>query len=348
MNDLIKTTEIKPNEVFVPNGLDFILKEIVDTVKPFVSDISTEKGRKEIASICYKIKRSKTYLDNMGKEYVAELKKQPKIVDAERKRVREFLENLEEETRKPLTEWEQAEEKRKDGIMERINNINPFLLGHVISVGDYSTDELKAMAEKASLFKIDDSLQEFKEFGKQTRDDVILKLSGLIATQMKQEAEQAELERLRKEATEREQKEREERLKREAAESARREAELKAAQEKAESERKAKEEAERMEREKQAAIAAQEAAERRAKEAEERANREAEEAVKREQARVEAAKKAEEEAAKKREADKKHFAAINNKAVKALMSEAKISEVDAKTVITAIAKQQIPNVSISY
>jgi len=44
------------------------------------------------------------------------LKEQPKLVDAERKRMRDKLDALKDQVRKPLTDWENAEESRIDEI----------------------------------------------------------------------------------------------------------------------------------------------------------------------------------------------------------------------------------------
>ncbi|EGT6367902.1 cell envelope biogenesis protein TolA, partial [Escherichia coli] len=53
----------------------------------FVPDITTAKGRKEIAYLAYKVAQTKTYLDGLGKDLVAELKEIPKLIDANRKTV---------------------------------------------------------------------------------------------------------------------------------------------------------------------------------------------------------------------------------------------------------------------
>ncbi|EES5368095.1 cell envelope biogenesis protein TolA, partial [Escherichia coli] len=37
----------------------------------FVPDITTAKGRKEIAYLAYKVAQTKTYLDGLGKDLVA-------------------------------------------------------------------------------------------------------------------------------------------------------------------------------------------------------------------------------------------------------------------------------------
>ena len=67
------------------NGLDPFLAKIREEIDGFTPDVTTRKGREVIASIAYKVARSKTALDNVGKELVAELKEVPKKIDAERK-----------------------------------------------------------------------------------------------------------------------------------------------------------------------------------------------------------------------------------------------------------------------
>ncbi|MEW2869587.1 hypothetical protein AB1A95_33100, partial [Pseudomonas aeruginosa] len=106
------------------NGLDPFLAKIREEIDGFVPDVTTRKGREAIASIAYKVARSKTALDNVGKELVAELKEVPKKVDAERKRMRDLLDHWQAEVRQPLTEWEQREEMRKAKHQAGIDQIN--------------------------------------------------------------------------------------------------------------------------------------------------------------------------------------------------------------------------------
>ena len=60
------------------NGLDPWIAKIRKEVESFVPDVTTKKGRDAIASIAYKVAKSKTALDNLGKELVSELKELPK------------------------------------------------------------------------------------------------------------------------------------------------------------------------------------------------------------------------------------------------------------------------------
>ena len=112
MNDLITIEESEALAVFTkPQWLNNILDQIAIEARSVPLDISTAKGRKEVASVAYKIARSKTYIDSVGKELVAEMKEMPKKVDAARKQARDFLDGLAAEIRKPLDDWE-AEQAR--------------------------------------------------------------------------------------------------------------------------------------------------------------------------------------------------------------------------------------------
>lgn len=107
MNELITIEQPKALAVFTtPDGLKPILDEIANTARALVPDVTTAKGRKEIASVAYKIAQSKTYIDGVGKDLVAEMKELPKKVDASRKEAREFLDALKDEIRAPLDAWE--------------------------------------------------------------------------------------------------------------------------------------------------------------------------------------------------------------------------------------------------
>jgi len=76
-------------------------------------DASSDKGRKAIASMAYRVAQSKTYIESHGKELVAELKELPKLIDSNRKFAKDFLDNLRDTVRKPLTEWEAEKEAIK-------------------------------------------------------------------------------------------------------------------------------------------------------------------------------------------------------------------------------------------
>lgn len=107
--ELIRLNDLTP-AVF--NNVEPLLKDIQAKVANFNGDVSTDIGRKKIASFAFKISRSKTAVDNMGKEHVAELKQLPKLVDEQRKMFRDGMDEMRDAVRKPLTDWEDADKER--------------------------------------------------------------------------------------------------------------------------------------------------------------------------------------------------------------------------------------------
>jgi hypothetical protein len=100
--------------VFGEGNAERLINDIRNEVLPIVCDVETAKGRKEIASLAHKVSRSKTALDSLGKNLVADWKAKSKAVDAERKYIRDSLDALRDEVRQPLTDWEDAERARAE------------------------------------------------------------------------------------------------------------------------------------------------------------------------------------------------------------------------------------------
>jgi hypothetical protein len=215
-----------------PNGLDPYLQSVREEIDKFnasAPDVKTKKGQAAYRSIAYDLAGSKTKLDNLGKELVAELKDVPKKIDAERKRVRELLSAWQEEVRKPLTDWEEAEQARKDRHADGIDNMKDMaLFGEAppASVVARVIADLEAIA-------IDGAWEEFLAEAAQAKDQVLAKLRTLHAERTQYEAEQEELARLRAEAEAQAQRDRDAEIARGAAEQAQRQAEERAQAERA-------------------------------------------------------------------------------------------------------------------
>lgn len=350
-NELIVPTKEKALTVYqTQNGLDPFLVHIRKEIDSFVPDVSTKKGRDAIASIAYKVAKSKTALDDVGKELVNDLKELPKKIDAERKRVRELLDAWKEEVRKPLTEWEQAEEHRIAHHKNSIENIKTAT--HEIEILD--SHILKARITAIDSIAIDSSFEEFELEAVHAKEIVLNKLKSALEKREQYEAEQTELSRLRAEAAAREQKEREERIAKEAEERA-----LKQAEERAKAEREAAErrelelelQAEKAEREKLEAQKREEDAKKEAIEREERLKVEAEDRQKKshedERKRQLDEMAAAEEERLKREQNVAHMKKINNEALEAFLRNG-LTEDCAKLAISLIAKKLITNIQINY
>lgn len=258
-----------------------LIADIRQKASSVVGDVNTVKGRGVYISMASTVRRTKTVIDDAGKALVAEMKKRPALVDASRKKVRDELDALAVEIRRPATEWEAEQERLK------------------------AEEEARVAAE---------------ELAKKVEADheMALLMNDAFDREAKAKAEEAERQRvaheeeLRRQAAEQAKREAEEKAERERAESARREAELKlkaekaerdriAAEQKAEAEKKAA--AERAEREKREAIAAEQ--------------RKAQE---KEAARLAEEKRVADEAAK-RAADVEHRRGINAAAVQSLIDQ---------------------------
>jgi len=333
-----------------PAGLDPYIERIRAEVTGHVPDLSTDKGRKAIASLAFKVRKSKTALDALGKQLVDDLKEIPKKIDAERKRMRDTLDALADEVRKPLDEWEAAEEARVQGHKDAVAGISRM----AEELGEATASDIRARLEMTEGIGIGDFWEEFEAEAHRVKAKALEALRAALATREKYEAEQAELAELRRKQAEQEQKDREAEIARQAAEKAKADAEAQAQAEReaaARREAQAKAAAEQAEREKQEAIERQKQAEARAEAeklvAEQRAKEAAEAARRAEIERQEREKAAAEAEQRRREADREHRAAINRTALQAFI-EGGMPEECAKQAVTLIAKGAIPNVTINY
>lgn len=331
ITDLVVIEKKNAMAVFTSNDqLDPLIEAIEKEARSLVPDVTTKKGRDAIASMAHKVARSKTYIDNAGKDLVAELKALPKQIDESRRIARERLDALKDEVRRPLTEWE-AEQER------------------IAAEKAAEEERLRIEAEeKAALEALKKQIESDHEMA--------LLMDKDIDRERADKAAEAERQRIARE--EEIARQAEEKAKREAAEKAQREIDAAAAREReailakerAERERieaqqraelEQREAAERAEREKQAAV---EAERRKAQEEADRIRREAEQ---REQARLaEEKRKADEQA--RREADVKHRKAVGTEIVKALLANTSLTRDQAIEVLTAIKDGNIPHTGISY
>lgn len=331
---LIPLENVSANELFgvkadAMNGLvTGITKEAHNLSKGL--DVEKKKDREEMASIAYKVARSKTTIDNAGKEFAAKLKQQVKVIDNRRREARDTLDALRDEIRAPLNRWEENEQARVQGHTDAITEIRQAGNDAFAAADDLGA--LKALRAKVEEVNPAD-FEEFAENCAETRLAALAKIDTSIFQAEEIARERAELEQLRKERDERisrelkekakrEQKEREERIAQEAAE-----AEKRKAQEALDAERRQREEAERKQRE-----------------AEEQAAR-AKERAEEEQRQREAAEQAE---AEKRARNTRHKGECNSAAAEALIKHCKLDPTRARKVVEAIVKGKIPRVTLEY
>ena len=300
------------------NGLDSIVQQAKDTVAEFNHDLSTDAGRKRTASLASKVAKLKVKLDNMGKESTAELKAKTKLVDGNRKAMRDELDELKVEARKPLTDWEaeqaaiKAEEEAKKAAEELAAQIES---DHEIALllNEKFDRELaeKIEAEKAAIKAREDEMK------RQAAE------AARIEAENKAKAEQERIEKEKAEAIHK--------------------------AEEAERQRIASEERAKLEAE-QARINAEQAEKNRLA-ALEKAKKDAEQAA--ENARIDEANRQEaerqriEEETAEREANRAHVGKIRKEAKESLM-DIGLDEETAKNVVLAISNKKIKNVDIKY
>ena len=320
VTDLVVIEKSSAMAVFTNNEqLDPIIEKIEKEARSLVPDVSTKKGRDAIASMAHKVARSKTYIDNAGKDLVAELKALPKQIDESRRIVRERLDALKDEVRRPLTEWEAEQERIK--------------------------------AEEAARIKADEDRKKFE-----SDHEIALLMNDTIDRELAEKKAEAERQRiaheeeLKRQAAEQAKREAEEKAAAELAAAKKREEDAIAA--KAQAELLAKQAKERAEQEAKDAAAKAEAEKKAAIEAEQRKAQEEADRIKREAEAKEAARLAEEkriaDEKAKREADVKHRKAIGADIVKSLTENSSITREQAIEVLTALMNGLVPHTNINY
>jgi len=344
--ELVTTQALTGEIVFAPGGVDKLIEQVRAEVAAFKPDMSTKAGREAIASFAYKVARSKTAIDKLGKDLAADLKAKTSAIDAERRRAWNEMEKLQAQVRQPLDEWEAKEAARvaeHEDFLKLIENAASCAVN----------DQRLEIVDKGLAFLAGDALtrdwQEFKARADEAMSKARSTLTNLRDEVINREAERVELERLRREQAEREQKERDERIAREAADRARQEAETKAAREAAAAAEREAAEQRRLVQEREAAEARARQAEADRIAAEEKAARAADEAIAAERRRAadEQARRA--AADKQREEDKKHRAAIHQEILTVLCEPNGPLTLDhGKEVVVLIATRKVPHVSISY
>ena len=365
--------------IYVAGGLGQFFDAVKAEVTGEVPDLKTAKGRARIASLAATVSKSKAAVEKPGRDYLKRLKEMPKVVEAE---LREFvtkMDNLRDATRQPLTEWEEAEQARKDKHVDHIQSMKDLLVLDATP----SAAEVGQLIANLELVLMDDTWEEFLAEAAQVKDQTLARLRTLHAERTRYEAEQAELVRLRAEAEAQAQRDRDAEIARVAAEQARLQAEHEAQAERDAAARREQElldqaastqraaaqaaldaeaaaERQRLQLELQAeqarttaaqAEASRAAAEQRAEQERLAAIRRQEEAV--EQARLDEVARANAAAdeilrqQQERQADVAHKSKILGEAKQALIGM-NISEELAKAIVLKIARGEVPHITIQF
>lgn len=342
---------------------DEYIAELQKRAKAVKVDLSTDKGRKAVASAAFKVAQQKSMIDKAGIKLNEDARAQISKMNAVRTDVKTTLEIIQAEIRKPLNDWQ----KQEDARIEWCKNLIASLEEAGTILHEDTSETIAARLEKTKAIAVSETeLQDFYDSADRQKRAAIQALSSILPNLQQQEKDQAELAVLRAKQAEQDRLNAE-RIAAEQAAAAKAERE----KEQAEMEAKAAETA-RLAAEQKAAddLAAQEqaaetariAAEQAAADAlaeRERAHQEALDRVKQEkldadrrrveeQERVEAERKEIEAQELKRQANTKHRNAVMAKAGRALVKHCNVEADEASKIVVAIHLGQIPGVTISF
>lgn len=330
----------------------------------FLPDASSKDGYEKSKRISLDVGKILSRLDKIRKEEKAFYLEGCRQVDEQAKDIRSQLEAIQSPHKRAYKELDEtkkkAEAKRKSILEKRLCDIINLPQSMAESDSEGVKQAMQAMQADECL-----GFYEFTHQALLARKNSLESLAALFARKVKHEADQAELDRLRKESTERDRVEREEKIKSEALELAKKELEAKAskaadearkeAEKKLREAEEAKMEAEsaRIQAEKQAKEEQIESA-RKLKEAQDRAALDAENAAKAERKRIEnkleIKRQADQkivEAESKRKQEVEHRTMIEEQAIGSLV-ERGWSDSVAREIIYLVICGSIENVTINY
>lgn len=122
--ELVVIETLVPAIVFAPGGVDAIIEKLRREVLAIPRDISTPKGRAAVKSLRYRVARSKTALDSLGKELTEDIRRQKDAIDADRRKIREELDALGDAVTADLDKWETSEKDRIKALEDALIDIS--------------------------------------------------------------------------------------------------------------------------------------------------------------------------------------------------------------------------------
>lgn len=352
-----------------PEKFDAFFARVKAETDKLTPDTSTPKGRQEIKSMAFKVKKTRTFIDAERKKLIEPAQSIVDKANKAGKLIRDKLLEHEVEVRAPLTAWEAAEEKREKDVADGL----AWLRNQAVVLAEETSTQIGERAETLKAFVVDPEVfQDAVMIADSLKTLALDALREAWTRQNKAEKDAIRLAELEAANEAREERERVEREEREAKEKADREALEKAEKEKADLEAA---EAERAAAATKAADEAKKAAEQAAQVERDRlaAQHEAELAAEKKRANdAEAARKAEADkvAAEKaesdrqaeakrkadeaRQADRDHRSAIMREAKASLMVVISSQPDDATpeqiavACIRAVANKEIPHMEVVF
>lgn len=177
--------------------LQTLLNRVEEQAKALAPDVSSATGRAAITSNAYRVTRSRTAIEAAAKDLTEGWRTSTARVNAVRKAAVDRLDALRDEVRKPLDDWERAEDARKANLQEKLASLR------LIDTRSMTSAEIQAELDRVAAIRPDSGWAEVEETAIAMKQAATADLGRALDTARTHEAEQAELARFRAEAEER-------------------------------------------------------------------------------------------------------------------------------------------------
>ena len=169
--------------------------DIQRVAREHIADTSTTKGRDEIRALARKIVTTRVAVVKMGKDLTEDWRTKTAKVNKQRGEFESQLDALASETRQPLTDWEMAEEKRKEIIAINLQKITALKQVDL----DVSSATIKFQIAELQKLMLQTDFQESEETAELMADSAIESLQQNLVLTERREAVEAENVRMKAE-----------------------------------------------------------------------------------------------------------------------------------------------------
>jgi hypothetical protein len=180
-------------------GIAGLVARIEKEARAVATDISTAKGRTAVKSLAAKVSRSKTLIDEVGKEQNDERNRLNKLVNEQRNMAKDRLDALRDEIKGPVLAWENAETER---VRIHMLNMDAFALNFVTSQDNSAT--IQGIISTVEANVVGPEWEEYEADAKAACAAALVKFKADLGIALAREAQAAELEALRAEKAKRE------------------------------------------------------------------------------------------------------------------------------------------------
>lgn len=193
--DIILAVEETPQIVLLePEKFDQFYERVKAETEKLVIDVTTKRGRDAIIAMAAKVTKSKTAIDKARLQLTGAWREQTNQVNAAGKEIETRLATLAREVRQPVTDWEVAEKERIDSCRA---DIDAFKRASVVTLDDTAAT-VRERGQEVWRQEIDpERFGDLLDEAVAAKDTAVAALKAALARLTLEEADKAELEKLR-------------------------------------------------------------------------------------------------------------------------------------------------------